>query len=145
VVGQVGFFSNKQVCTLAFECKNQNDQRAQCANPIHFGICFFKLTSQVKKYRVERKSNEIVNRLNKTKVERNPDLLAEREEKLAAERFEKKKQQKEIDRQDKQTLEEKKRQAEARSYERVFKPSKMTSNAKHSGDVDVNAAEEDFM
>jgi len=94
---------------------------------------------------VERKSNEIVNRLNKTKVERNPDLLAEREEKLAAERVEKKKQQKEFERQDKQTQEDKKRQAEARSYERVFKPAKMTSNAQHSGDVDVNTAEEDFM
>jgi hypothetical protein len=94
---------------------------------------------------VERKSNEIVNRLNKTKVERNPDLLVEREEKLAQERVEKKKIQKELEKQTKQVEDDKKRMAEARSYERVFKPSKMTSNAKFSGDVDVNAAEEDFM
>jgi hypothetical protein len=44
----------------------------------------------VKTTRVEKRINEIVNRLNKTKVERTPDLKAEREVYNAAERAEKK-------------------------------------------------------
>ena len=99
----------------------------------------------VKKYRVERKSNEIVNRLNKTKVEKNPDLRAEREEKHAAERTEQKKQQKERDKRDRKDEDDKKKIAELKSYDRVFKPSKMTSNARYSDGVNVNEAEEDFM
>ena len=99
----------------------------------------------MRKFRVERKSNEIVNRLNKTKVERQPDLAEEREAKLAIERQEKKQVQKEAERREKNEADERKRLAEMKSYDRVFKPSKMTSNAAYGGDVDVNAAEEYFM
>jgi hypothetical protein len=49
-----------------------------------------QLQLQVKTTRVEKRINEIVNRLNKTKVERTPDLKAEREVYNAAERAEKK-------------------------------------------------------
>ncbi|XP_027355805.1 coiled-coil domain-containing protein 25 isoform X2 [Abrus precatorius] len=45
---------------------------------------------KVRTVRVEKRINEIVNRLNKTKVERKPDLKAEREAVNAAERAERK-------------------------------------------------------
>ena len=44
---------------------------------------------------VEKKVNEIVNRLNKTCEERQPDLRAEREERDRQERLEKRRQQEE--------------------------------------------------
>jgi len=101
---------------------------------------------QVKKFRVEKKVNEIINRLEKTKIEKHPDLMAEKEEKLEQERQHQKKLAKEREKQAKREIEEKKRQAELRSYDRVFKkPSNTTSNQQFDGDVDVNEAEEDFM
>lgn len=42
-------------------------------------VGFFK-PKEVKKYKVEKKSNELINRLNKTKLEKFPDLQAERDE-----------------------------------------------------------------
>ena len=44
---------------------------------------------------VDRKMSEVVNRLNKTKEERKPDLRAEREERDRQERIELRKQQEE--------------------------------------------------
>ncbi|KAH8504342.1 hypothetical protein H0E87_011847 [Populus deltoides] len=50
----------------------------------------FHNSKMVRTVRVEKRINEIVNRLNKTKVERKPDLKAEREAVNAAERAERK-------------------------------------------------------
>ncbi|KAJ6957325.1 coiled-coil domain-containing protein 25-like [Populus alba x Populus x berolinensis] len=50
----------------------------------------FHNSKMVRTVRVEKRLNEVVNRLNKTKVERKPDLKAEREAVNAAERAEKK-------------------------------------------------------
>jgi len=50
----------------------------------------FHNSKMVRTVRVEKRLNEVVNRLNKTKVERKPDLKAERETVDAAERAEKK-------------------------------------------------------
>ncbi|MCL7052325.1 hypothetical protein MKW94_006170 [Papaver nudicaule] len=47
-------------------------------------------SKMVRTVRVEKRINEVVNRLNKTKVERTPDLKAEREAVNAAERAESK-------------------------------------------------------
>ncbi|XP_039025887.1 coiled-coil domain-containing protein 25-like [Hibiscus syriacus] len=56
-------------------------------------LCLLKLIpSKVRTVRVEKRINEIVNRLNKTKVERKPDLKAEREAVNAAERAERSQQ-----------------------------------------------------
>jgi len=107
-------------------------------------IGFFS-NKMVRKVRVEKRVNEIVNRLNKTKVEKYPDLNAEKEAKLAEEREIQKKIIREKEKQERLIIEERKKMAEQRSYDRVMKPSKMSSNHKYSGDVDVNAAEEDFM
>ncbi|CAI9753500.1 unnamed protein product [Fraxinus pennsylvanica] len=50
------------------------------------------LHSQVRTAKVEKRINEIINRLNRTKVERNPDFKAERKAVHAAERSERKQQ-----------------------------------------------------
>jgi len=71
-------------------------------------------------------------------------LAAEKEEKLQEERVEKKKLAKIQEKRERLEAEERRKREEAKSYDRVFKPSKMTSNS--SRDVtDVNEAEEDFM
>ena len=96
--------------------------------------------------RVEKRINEIVNRLNKTKVERKPDLRAEREAVNAAERAERKQQMR--DKKRRQELErlEKERQAELRSYKGLMVAENMTSN-KHiaSGSKTLQEMEDDFM
>nr|CAG4650567.1 EOG090X0G3O [Sida crystallina] len=91
---------------------------------------------EVRKIRVEKRMNEIVNRLNKTKVDRKPDLRGEREERDRKERDDKKrvlKEQKERERED-----EKRRQQEAelRSYDKLLKPSRMTTNKDDGNDSD---------
>ncbi|CAN6540069.1 unnamed protein product [Malus baccata var. baccata] len=50
----------------------------------------FYNSKNVRTVRVEKRINEVVNRLNRTKVERKPDLKAEREAVNAAERAERK-------------------------------------------------------
>lgn len=66
---------------------------------------------QVRKMRVAKRINEIVNRLNKTKREEHPDLRAEREARDAREREDKKRLQREL--REKQKEEERKKQEEA--------------------------------
>ncbi|KAM3218491.1 coiled-coil domain-containing protein 25 [Capsicum annuum] len=56
------------------------------------GQVSFHNPKMVRTVRVEKRINEIVNRLNRTKVERKPDLKAEREAVNAAERAERKQQ-----------------------------------------------------
>ena len=70
---------------------------------------------QVHTCKVEKKVNEIVNRLNKTKVEVvNPDLAGEREERDRKEREEAKKRMKAQKEKEKEELRLKQEQAEAR-------------------------------
>ncbi|KAE8721725.1 Coiled-coil domain-containing protein 25 [Hibiscus syriacus] len=52
----------------------------------------FHNSKMVRTVRVEKRINEIINRLNKTKVERKPDLKAEKEAVYAAEKAERKQQ-----------------------------------------------------
>lgn len=56
------------------------------------GQVSFHKGKDVRKMRVEKRINEIVNRLNKTKIESNPDFRAEREKRDALEREDKKAQ-----------------------------------------------------
>ncbi len=109
---------------------------------------------QVRKIRVEKRINEIVNRLNKTKVEKKPDLRFEREQRDREERDVKKKQQR--DQKEKEREEEKRKQEEAelryssffslfsiffhiicylcfRSYDRLLKATNMKTNKDDDG------------
>lgn len=72
------------------------------------------LCSQVKIVAVEKKINEIINRLEKTKVERFPDLAAEKESRDWEERNEKKAQLQEQKRREKEEQKRKKEQEELR-------------------------------
>ncbi|KAL0330318.1 UNVERIFIED_CONTAM: Coiled-coil domain-containing protein 25 [Sesamum radiatum] len=88
----------------------------------------FHNSKMVRTVRVEKRINEIVNRLNRTKVERKPDLKAEREAVNAAERAERKQQLRDKKRREELERLEKERQAELRSYKNLMVAEKMTSN-----------------
>uniref|UniRef100_A0A6N2L3V4 NFACT RNA-binding domain-containing protein n=1 Tax=Salix viminalis TaxID=40686 RepID=A0A6N2L3V4_SALVM len=94
----------------------------------------------------KRRINEIVNRLNKTKVERKPDLKAEREAVNAAERAERKLHLRDKKRREEMDRLEKERQAEMRSYKGLMVAEKMTSNKQiASENKSLQELEDDFM
>ncbi|KAL2642548.1 hypothetical protein R1flu_010135 [Riccia fluitans] len=100
----------------------------------------------VRTVRVEKRINEIVNRLNKTKVERTPDLKAEREVYNAAERAERKAQTRDKKRREELERLEKEKQAEIRSYKGLMVAQKMTSNKDVAAKgKSLQELEEDFM
>lgn len=93
---------------------------------------------------VEKRINEIVNRLNRTKTDdKQVDWAADKARRLKEEK-QRRKVQFEINRQEKEGEErEKEALRQARSYENVFKEEKMTSN-KFDGPIDAKKYEEDF-
>jgi hypothetical protein len=96
--------------------------------------------------RVEKRINEIVNRLNRTKVERKADLKAEREAVNAAERAERKQQLRDKKRREEMDRLEKERQAELRSYKGLMVSENMTSNKQIAAtSKSLQELEEDFM
>ncbi|KAD4385087.1 hypothetical protein E3N88_25255 [Mikania micrantha] len=106
----------------------------------------FHNNKAVRTVRVEKRINEIVNRLNRTKVERKPDLKAEREAVNAAERAERKQLLRDKKRREEMDRLEKERQAEVRSYKNLMVADKMTSNKQiASTQKSLQELEEDFM
>ncbi|CAI9093491.1 OLC1v1028999C1 [Oldenlandia corymbosa var. corymbosa] len=106
----------------------------------------FYNSKMVRTVKVEKRINEIVNRLNRTKVERKPDLKAEREAVNAAERAERKNFLREKKRREDLERLEKERQAELRSYKNLMVAEKMTSNKDiASTNKTLQELEEDFM
>ena len=93
----------------------------------------------VKKIRLETRDNAIVNRLNKTKVEKELDFRAERERRDKNERDDKKRQFKKDEEAKKAEEKARKEAAELRSYDRLMTDEKMSSNK--DGDCDSD----DFM
>ena len=67
---------------------------------------------QVRKIRLEKRINEVVNRLNKTKKESQPNLRQDREERDKQERNEAKKEMKEKQQKEKDELERRKKEQE---------------------------------
>ncbi|KAF0919951.1 hypothetical protein E2562_032363 [Oryza meyeriana var. granulata] len=95
---------------------------------------------------VEKRVNEIINRLNKTKVDRRPDLKAEKDASNAAEKAERKMQLKEKRRREEMERLEKERQAEIRSYKGLMVAEKMTSNRQiASAGKSMQEMEDDFV
>lgn len=90
-------------------------------------VGFYK-NKDVKTVFVEKRLNETVNRLNKTKVERKPDLFQEKEDRNMQERNEAKKVQNEQKLREKEFLKKKKEEKEKRSYSNLFVDSEMQSN-----------------
>ncbi|EPQ08026.1 Coiled-coil domain-containing protein 25 [Myotis brandtii] len=88
----------------------------------------FHRQKDVKIVTVEKKVNEILNRLEKTKTERFPDLAAEKECRDREERNEKKAQIQEMKRREKEEMKKKREMDELRSYSSLMKAENMSSN-----------------
>uniref|UniRef100_A0A182P903 Coiled-coil domain-containing protein 25 n=1 Tax=Anopheles epiroticus TaxID=199890 RepID=A0A182P903_9DIPT len=100
------------------------------------GQVAFHREKEVRMFRVEKRCNEIVNRLNKTKREESVDFRAEREKRDALERADKKRQareQRELEKEDQKRRQE---EADLRSYNSLMKPENMTSNYDAGNDSD---------
>uniref|UniRef100_A0A023FV84 Coiled-coil domain-containing protein 25 n=1 Tax=Amblyomma parvum TaxID=251391 RepID=A0A023FV84_AMBPA len=96
----------------------------------------FHKQKEVRTIRVEKRVNEIVNRLMKTKEERQPDLRAEREERDQKEREDKKQILREQKEREKQEQKEKEEQAKLKSYDTLMKGENMKSNKEDGYDSD---------
>lgn len=91
----------------------------------------------VRKMRVEKRINEIVNRLNKTKVVKEKvDFRSEREERDRKEREDKKAMDRDRRKADRERDKEKEEQARLRSYDNVMKAENMKSNREPVSDDD---------
>ncbi|KAK3542352.1 hypothetical protein QTP86_025927, partial [Hemibagrus guttatus] len=88
----------------------------------------FHRQKEVRTVAVEKKINEIINRLEKTKEEKCPDLAAEKESRDREDRNEKKAQIQEIKRREKEEMRRKKQQEELRNYTSLMKSENMTTN-----------------
>lgn len=107
------------------------------------GQVSFHNIKAVKRTVVEKRVNEIVNRLNRTKTEAFPDFPAEkvaRQKELNRRAREALKQQQEAE---KATREQRLKEKEARSYEKIHKTEDMISNKDLC--ADHNDFEDDFM
>ncbi|KAF9976338.1 Coiled-coil domain-containing protein 25 [Actinomortierella ambigua] len=112
------------------------------------GQVSFKNNKLVKRVYVAERSNEIVNRLNKTKVEQFPDLA---QEKMVHERELRKEQRSQETRKQREEyarIQDLKQKAAEKSYASIFENADMrvASNYRNLDyDEDVDAIEEDFM
>ncbi|XP_045458728.1 coiled-coil domain-containing protein 25 [Melitaea cinxia] len=92
------------------------------------GQVAFHKDKEVRKVRVVKRINEIVNRLNKTKREAFPDLRLERETRDRLEREDKKKILRDKKEKEKEEEKRKKEEAELRSYATLMKKENMSTN-----------------
>lgn len=90
-------------------------------------VGFFK-EKEVRKIKVNKRINEIINRLNKTKREEHPNFREEREKRDIKEREDKKKLLREQKEQEKELEKKRKEEAELRSYTTLMKSENMTLN-----------------
>jgi uncharacterized protein YdbL (DUF1318 family) len=103
----------------------------------------FHNTRVVKRVTVEKRNNEIVNRLNRTKTEAFPDLAKQKIERVKELNRQAREQVRKRAEGDKRLREERQRSSEAKSYGRIHKTDAMTSNKDIRKDVD--SFEDDFM
>ncbi|VDN04563.1 unnamed protein product [Thelazia callipaeda] len=96
----------------------------------------FKDDGRVKKVRVVKRINDIVNRLNKTEVRVEIDYRAERENRDAKERAAEKLRQREKKEAEKAEMERREKERQMRSYDGVFSEEKMSSNYDGGNDSD---------
>lgn len=99
----------------------------------------FHKNKLVKTIMIEKKSNEMINRLNKTKQELDPNFRELREERDRKERLSERKKEQEIRKQENDCKRQQVEEAEARSYDKIMKDENMISN-KDNCDL-----EDDFM
>ncbi|KAM7344508.1 coiled-coil domain-containing protein 25 [Cochliomyia hominivorax] len=90
----------------------------------------------VKKIRVEKRRNEIINRLNRTKTEEYPDLRQEREKRDSLERQAQKAQMRSQRELEKELEKQRQKEQELRSYTSLLKAENMTTNYDNGNDSD---------
>ncbi|ETN59827.1 coiled-coil domain-containing protein 25 [Anopheles darlingi] len=100
------------------------------------GQVAFHRDKEVRKFRVEKRINDIVNRLNKTKVEASVDFRAEREKRDALERADKKQAARDVREKEKEDQKRRQEEAELRSYNSLMKSENMKSNYDDGNDSD---------
>lgn len=94
----------------------------------------------VRKMRVERRVNEIVNRLNKTKIETHPNFQQEREQRDQLERQDKKQVLRLQKDREKEVMKKRSDEADLKSYSSLHKNEKMTTT-----NYDNDNDSDDFM
>ncbi|CAG9099735.1 Coiled-coil domain-containing protein 25 [Plutella xylostella] len=92
------------------------------------GQVAFHKDKEVRKVKVAKRNNDIVNRLNKTKKESFPDLRIERETRDRLEREDKKKLLRDQKEKEKEEERRKKEEQELRSYSTLMKSENMSTN-----------------
>ncbi|KAG0324897.1 Coiled-coil domain-containing protein 25 [Dissophora globulifera] len=112
------------------------------------GQVSFKKNSLVKRVYVAERINEVVNRLNKTKVERFPELAQEKADHERTRRKQERQQEQERQQQEFAQVQQLKQKASERGYASIFESADMKGasnyrNMDHDGDAE--AFEEDFM
>lgn len=108
------------------------------------GQVSFHDTRAIKRLVVEKRVNEIVNRMNKTKTEATPDLHQEKTDRLKELNRRAREQVKRQADADKVVREQRQKEKQAKSYDSIHKKSEMTSNRDYRG-ADASAIEDDFM
>uniref|UniRef100_A0A1B6GQW5 Coiled-coil domain-containing protein 25 n=1 Tax=Cuerna arida TaxID=1464854 RepID=A0A1B6GQW5_9HEMI len=103
-------------------------QNLKKTDGMEVGQVSFHKDKEVRKMRVAKRINEIVNRLNKTKTTKEVDLRAERETRDQMEREDQKRIQKALREKQKEEEKRKQEEAELRSYSTLMKSELMTSN-----------------
>ncbi|KAG2445261.1 hypothetical protein HYH02_008729 [Chlamydomonas schloesseri] len=102
--------------------------------------------SLVLKVKVERKNNEIINRLEKTRQERYPDLAAEKEVYMSQVRQQRRAEERAARAEQKAAKEERRKQEDMKSYKHIMKDEFMVSNKELKEKyASVEEMEEDFM
>jgi len=96
----------------------------------------FHKQKEVRTVRVDKRINEIINRLNRTKEDLKPDLRAQREERDLKERDGQKAKMREEKKAEKELEEKKRKDAELRSYSSLMSPENMKSNQEADYDSD---------
>lgn len=100
------------------------------------GQVAFHKDKEVRKVRVEKRINEIINRLNKTKIEAQPDFRGEREKRDAKDRDNKKELLRAQKEKDKEDEKRRKEEAELKSYKSLMTTEKMKTNYDSGNDSD---------
>lgn len=107
------------------------------------GQVSFHRPGDVKRILVEKRINEIVNRLHRSKTEAFPDLAKEKVMRIKELNRKQREDAKKRAEEEKRLREERQREKEARSYDIIHKPENMTSNKDLR--QDFNEFEDNFM
>ena len=92
------------------------------------GAVLFRDPNLIKKFKVEKKKNEILNRLNKTKIEKQVDFASAKQARNKEQSIQEKKEKQKSSQYEKEQREKNLRDKELRSYSSLMSEDNMTSN-----------------